>query len=81
MTFSQAWDAGFRSVLIFIGVVFVWLGVVEARIDDRALSETLMIAVAVATSSGFFLRTRNRCRREKANSEEELRAAGEGNGE
>ena len=29
MTFSQGWDTGFRVVLIYVGIVFFWLGLIE----------------------------------------------------
>ena len=25
MSFSQGWDTGFRVILIYVGIVFVWL--------------------------------------------------------
>jgi len=64
MTFSQGWDAGFKSVLIFIGAVFVWLGLIEQFIPDRSQSELLMTAIAALAAIAFFMRARLHCVRE-----------------
>ncbi|MEO6012512.1 MAG: hypothetical protein ABIQ30_02865 [Devosia sp.] len=77
MTFSQGWDAGFKAVLIFIGVVLSWLGLVEPLIGNQQVSEPLMFVVATALAAGFFLWVRGRCRRERAQTEADWRAAGE----
>jgi uncharacterized membrane protein (DUF441 family) len=74
MTFSQGWDAGFRSVLIYIGVVFAWLGVVESRFDDQATSVMLMNVVALVAAAAFFLRARARAIAERERAEAEVRA-------
>lgn len=75
MTFSQGWDAGFKSALLFIGTVFVWLGMVEPLIADRGLSELLMSAVAAFVAIGVFLQARARCHRERAAAEAQMAAA------
>jgi hypothetical protein len=75
MSFSQGWDAGFKSALIFIGVVFVWLGVIEPAIPDRSLSELLMSACAGVAAIGFFLNAHARCRHERAAAEKHMAAA------
>jgi len=78
MTFSQAWDAGFRAVLIFVGVVFVWLGLIEPGIDDRATSLVLMNLAAAFAAVAFFVRAFLRARAERARAEAEVRALMQG---
>jgi heme A synthase len=63
MTFSQAWDAGFMAVLIFIGTVFVWLGLVEPLLGQSILSTVLMTAAALLLAGAFVLHRRNKARR------------------
>lgn len=78
MTFSQAWDAGFRAVLIFVGVVFVWLGLIEPRLEDRATSLVLMNLAAALAAVAFFVRAFLRARAERARAEAEVRALMQG---
>ncbi|MBU2534349.1 MAG: hypothetical protein KKB37_16540 [Alphaproteobacteria bacterium] len=75
MTFSQGWDAGFKSVLIFIGTVFVWLGLVERFIPDRGLSELLMTAIAALAAMAFFMQARRHCLRESREAAARMAAA------
>jgi hypothetical protein len=75
MTFSQGWDAGFKSILIFIGTVFVWLGLIEQFIPDRGLSEMLMIAIAVIAAIAFFMQARLHCVRESREAGARMAAA------
>jgi len=75
MTFSQGWDAGFKSVLIFIGTVFAWIGLVERFIPDQGLSEVLMTIVAAIAAIVFFLQARTHRLRERALAEARLAAA------
>ena len=63
MNFSQAWDAGFMAVLIFIGTVFVWLGLVEPLLGQGVLSTVLMTAAALLLAGAFVLHRRNKARR------------------
>lgn len=74
MNFSQAWDAGFRSVLIYVGVVFLWLGLVERHFASQAFSVAVMNVVAVLATAAFFLRAWHRARKERARIEDEVRA-------
>ncbi|MEQ1938315.1 hypothetical protein ABMA46_08680 [Mesorhizobium sp. CN5-321] len=74
MSFSQAWDAGFRAVLIYIGVVFAWLGLVEQYFGSQSVSVVVMNVVAVALALAFFLRARSRAVAERARAEAEVRA-------
>lgn len=53
MSFSQIWDAGFKSVMIYIGVVFFWLCFLEAGFPDRGLSVTIMNIAAAVLAIGF----------------------------
>lgn len=78
MNFSQAWDAGFRSVLIYIGVVFVWLGLIEHRFDDQATSVTVMNIVAAVAAAAFFIRAFRRAKAERLKAEADVRALMEG---
>lgn len=55
MTFSQGWDAGFMAVLIFLGTVFVWLGLVEPAIGRGLLSTVLMTLLALALAGAFIV--------------------------
>lgn len=61
MSFSQAWDAGFKSLLIFVGTVFVWLMFIEARLPSRTLSELAMTGMASLLAIGFFIWRRRQC--------------------
>lgn len=56
MTFSQAWDAGFMAVLIFLGTVFVWLGLIEPRLGQGTVSTVLMTLAALFLGGAFVLR-------------------------
>lgn len=87
MSFSQGWDAGFKSVLIFIGTVFVWLGLIERFFPDRGLSETVMLVVAALAAIAFFWQARLRYVHERraaaaqmAAAESEIRAEAETKG-
>ncbi len=74
MSFSQAWDAGFRAVMIYVGVVFAWLGLVERYFASQATSVVVMNLVAIVLGLAFFERARRRARRERARAEAEVRA-------
>lgn len=74
MTFSQGWDAGFKSVMIFIGTVFVWLCFIEHGFSDRGLSVLIMNIVGAVLAIGFFLSARKRCLRERAAADAEIAA-------
>jgi hypothetical protein len=63
MTFSQAWDAGFMAVLIFLGTVFAWLGLVEPLLGQGILSTVLMTAAALLLAGAFVLHRRNKAQR------------------
>ncbi|WP_234844704.1 hypothetical protein [Sinorhizobium medicae] len=53
MSFSQGWDTGFRVILIYVGIVFVWLGMIEPYFASRSVSVIVMNMVAVAISAAF----------------------------
>ena len=36
MSFSQGWDTGFRVILIYVGIVFVWLGLIEPSFSSQS---------------------------------------------
>lgn len=74
MSFSQGWDAGFRAVLIYLGIVFVWLGLIERYFPSQSLSVVVMNVVAAAAAIAFFLRARNRAVAERQRAEAEVRA-------
>lgn len=80
MNFSQAWDAGFRSILIFAGIVFTWLGLLERFFEDRGLSVLLMTLAAVACAALFFVLTWRRCSRERKEADAEVAALLSGDG-
>ncbi len=63
MTFSQAWDAGFMAVLIFLGTVFAWLGLVEPVIGKGLLSTVLMTLVALALGGAFVAHRKRQARK------------------
>ncbi|PSJ61728.1 hypothetical protein [Kumtagia ephedrae] len=74
MSFSQAWDAGFRALLLYVGIVFVWLGLIEGLFSSQSTSVVVMNVVAVAIAVAFFLRARRRAVAERARAEAEVRA-------
>ena len=74
MNFSQAWDTGFKSILIFAGVVFVWLGVIEKRFSDQSLSVTLMTLCAVLAAASYFYMIWRKCKAERLAADAEIRA-------
>jgi len=74
MTFSQAWDAGFRAILIYAGVVFIWLGLIESSFADRGFSVTIMNIVAAVITIAFILWARRKAIAEKARAEAEVAA-------
>jgi hypothetical protein len=74
MTFSQAWDTGFRAILIYAGVVFIWLGLIETSFADLSLSVTLMNVVAAGITIAFILRARSRAIAQTARAEAEVAA-------
>jgi hypothetical protein len=80
MNFSQAWDASFRSILIFAGVVFAWLGLLERFFEDRGLSVLFMTVVAVTSAALFFVLTWRRCSRERRQADAEVAALLSGDG-
>lgn len=74
MSFSQAWDAGFRALLLYIGIVFVWLGLIEGHFPSQSTSVAVMNVVALAAAIAFFLRARRRAVTERERAEAEVRA-------
>ena len=59
MTFSQIWDACFSAMLIAVGILFVWLGLIEPYFGEaRTLSEILMALACFGGATFFFLRRR-----------------------
>ena len=74
MTFSQGWDAGFKALLIYIGIAFLWLMMLEGLFTNRAVSVLLMNIVAIATGLAFFFYRRRVCRAERTAAEAEVAA-------
>jgi predicted tellurium resistance membrane protein TerC len=74
MTFSQGWDAGFRAILIYVGVVLFWLGLIEPHFADPSTSVTVMNIVAAGAAIAFFVRARRRAIQEWQRAEAEVRA-------
>lgn len=74
MSFSQAWDAGFKTLLIYVGSVFAWLIFVERHLGDLGLSVLLMNLAGVALGLAFFLRRWRACRAERAAAAAEVAA-------
>lgn len=74
MTFSQIWDAAFKAVMIWIGVIFFWLLFIEASFADQSLSVLVMNLVGGGMGIGFFLWSRHRVLKEKAQAEAEIAA-------
>lgn len=74
MSFSQGWDTGFRVILIYVGIVFVWLGLIEPYFASRSVSVIVMNMVAVAISAAFVVRARNRFIAERRQAEAEVAA-------
>lgn len=74
MNFSQAWDAGFRAILIYVGVVFFWLGLIERHFASQAVSVALMNVVGLFAAAAFFVGAWNRARKERVRVEAEVRA-------
>ena len=74
MSFSQAWDAGFKALLIYIGTVFFWLIFLERYFGDLGISVVLMNLVAVTLGLCFFLWRRHVDRAERANAAAEIAA-------
>ena len=62
MDFSQGWDTGFKSVLIYAGVVFFWLMAVEKNFATQSLSVICMNLAALFLAGFFFLWKRGRYR-------------------
>ncbi|WP_119256445.1 hypothetical protein [Shinella zoogloeoides] len=74
MSFSQGWDTGFRVILIYVGVVFVWLGLIEPSFASQSMSVILMNIVALAVSAAFVVRARDRFIAERLAAEAEVAA-------
>lgn len=74
MSFSQGWDAGFKSLLIYVGTVFFWLLFLERHFADLSTSVLLMNAVGITFGLGFFLYRRRICRAERAAAAAEVAA-------
>ncbi|MGX5722210.1 hypothetical protein [Shinella zoogloeoides] len=74
MSFSQGWDTGFRVILIYVGVVFVWLGLIEPYFASQSMSVILMNIVALAVSAAFVVRARGRFIAERLAAEAEVAA-------
>ena len=74
MSFSQGWDAGFKAVLIYVGIVFGWLIFVERFFGNLTLSVWLMNVVGIVLAASYFLRRFRLHRAEKRAADEEIRA-------
>ena len=74
MSFSQTWDTGFKSLLIFLGVVFLWLGLVEPLFASRMVSEVVMSLTAVLLAAAFFVYARRRFVAERRRADAEIQA-------
>jgi predicted RND superfamily exporter protein len=74
MTFSQGWDAGFRAILIYVGVVFVWLGLIEPGFSSQAMSVAVMNVVALVIAGAYVVHLRNRAIAERRRAEAEVAA-------
>ncbi len=74
MSFSQGWDTGFRVILIYVGIVFVWLGLIEPSFSSQSMSVILMNIVAFAVSAAFVVRARGRFIAERLAAEAEVAA-------
>ena len=74
MSFSQGWDTGFRVILIYVGIVFVWLGLIEPSFSSQSMSVILMNIVALAVSAAFVVRARGRFIAERLAAEAEVAA-------
>lgn len=74
MTFSQGWDAGFKTLLIYVGTVFFWLIFIERNFTDLGLSVLLMNIAGLALGLGFFFWRRGVCRAERAKAAAEVAA-------
>lgn len=74
MTFSQAWDAGFKSILIYIGCVFFWLIALEQLFPSQSVSVMVMNAAGAILAGSFFIYRRRICRSERAAAEAEVAA-------
>ncbi|MGK9199970.1 MULTISPECIES: hypothetical protein [Sinorhizobium] len=74
MSFSQGWDTGFRVILIYVGIVFVWLGLIEPYFTSRSVSVIVMNIVAFAISAAFVVRARNRFIAERRQAEADVAA-------
>lgn len=72
MSFSQGWDAGFKSLLIYVGVVFFWLIFLEKHFADQGTSVLVMNLAGIALGLGFFLYRRRACKDERAGVEAEI---------
>ena len=74
MSFSQGWDAGFKSILIYVGIVFGWLIFIEGLLPGPGVSVPLMNVVAIGAAVIFFLRRRRFCTAERRAAEAEIAA-------
>ena len=74
MQFSQGLDAGFKALLIYIGIVFLWLMVLEGFFGSPATLVLLMNIAAVTAGLAFFFYRRRVCRAERATAEAEVAA-------
>ncbi len=74
MTFSQIWDTGFRTVLLYAGVVFAWLGLVERYFESQSTSVIIMNIVALVISVAFVLLMRQRAIATRLKAEAEVAA-------
>lgn len=74
MSFSQIWDTGFKSLMIYIGTVFIWLRFIEAEFSERATSVMTMNIVGVVLAAAFFLYSRRRFLHERRLADAEIAA-------
>ena len=71
MSFSQGWDAGFKTMLIYVGTVFFWLIFLERYFSNLGLSVLLMNVTGIVLGLGFFFWRRKFCRAKRAAAEAE----------
>ena len=74
MSFSQGWDAGFKSLLIYLGVIFGWLIFIEQMFANITMSIWIMNVLGAVLAISYFLRRRNRHRSDRAAADAEIEA-------
>lgn len=74
MSFSQGWDAGFKALLIYLGIIFGWLIFVERFFGNLSVSVWTMNILGIALAIGYFVWRRRYHRAERAAADAEIRA-------